>query len=199
MKKIRMLGLVTTIFTSAAFAVPQLDQSNLAPEIAHTAIGSDFVAQVITAGASGVLTSVDFSIRKWDGLTFGDVTLQVRDVTAGVPNSTILGSKTFANVSISPITAEFTAFDLHSLNLTFNTGDSFAIVVTSANWSGSSFPIALSDDTYAAGGPYSSADGTNWTPFAGKDARFRTFVEEPPVPAPPRLLPLTSIHQRPPR
>jgi hypothetical protein len=156
-------------------AQPQLDQSNVGAETAATAIGSEFAAQVITAGKSGILASVDFAIRKFDGFTFGDITLQIRGVTSGVPNSTILGSKTFANSSIAPLPAEFTTFDLSSLNLFLHAGDAFSVVVVSANQSGSLFPIALTDNLYAGGDFFASIDGTNWFSF-GRDTRFRTFV-----------------------
>jgi hypothetical protein len=138
-------GAQTITFDPAVFpsrnrcAAPPLDQSNLAAETAGTAIASEFAAQVITAGRSGILASVDFAIRKFDGFTFGDITVQVRGVTSGVPNSTILGSKTFPNSSIAPVAAEFTTFDLRSLNVFLNAGDVFSVVVVSTNQSGSLF------------------------------------------------------------
>jgi hypothetical protein len=171
----------TITFNPAVFpprnrcAAPPLDQSNLAAETAGTAIASEFAAQVITAGRAGILASVDFAIRKFDGFTFGDITVQVRGVTSGVPNSTILGSKTFPNSLIAPIAAEFTTFDLRSLNLFLNAGDVFSVVVVSTNQSGSLFPIALTDNLYARGDLFASTDGTNWFSF-GRDTRFRTFV-----------------------
>ena len=95
------------MFFNFASAAPQLDQSKLEPFTgAGTAINSEFVAQVITVGKSGILDSVDFAIRKFDGSTFGDVTVEIREVTSGVPNSTVLGSKNFANAAISPADQE---------------------------------------------------------------------------------------------
>jgi len=177
-------GAQTITFNPAVFppttpcAAPFLDQSNVGAVTAGTAINSsEFAAQVITAGRSGVLDSVDFAIRKFDGVTFGDITLQIRGVTSGAPNSTILGSKTFANSSIAPTPAEFTTFDLRSLNLFLRAGDVFSVVVVSANQSGSPFPIALTDNLYAGGNLFSSTNGTNWVSF-GRDTRFRTFVAE---------------------
>ena len=166
------------VFIKLASAANQIDQSNLGPEIVGTAIGSDFSAQVVTVGRSGILDSVDFAIRKFDGATFGDVTVQIREVTSGEPNSTILGSKTFDNSSIEPNSEEFTSFNLRSLDISLNAGDEFAVVVFSPNHSGSPFPIALTNDDYAGGIAYISGDGTNWTPFIG-DVRFRTFVKTP--------------------
>ena len=163
-------------------AAPFSDQSNVVAETAGTAVGSDFAAQVITAGKSGILTAVYFAIRKFDGVTFGDITVQIRGVTSGAPNSTILGSKTFANSSIAPNTAEFTTFDLRSLNLFLPAGAAFSVVVFSANHSGSTFPVALTDNLYTRGDLFSSTNGTNWVSF-GRDTRFRTFVEvTPPAP-----------------
>jgi Bacterial Ig domain/Beta-propeller repeat/Thrombospondin type 3 repeat len=158
---------------SGTFAPGVLDQSNVGAEAVGTAIGSEFAAQVITAGRSGILASVDFAIRKFAGFTFGDITLQIRGVTSGVPNSTILGSKTFANSSIAPLPAEFTTFDLSSLNLFLHAGDAFSVVVVSSNQSGSVFPIALTNNLYAGGDFFGSIDGTNWVSF-GRDTRFRT-------------------------
>ncbi|HSE86746.1 MAG TPA: right-handed parallel beta-helix repeat-containing protein [Candidatus Binatia bacterium] len=157
-------------------AAPFLDQANVGAVTAGTAINrSEFAAQVITAAKSGILASVDFAIRKFDGVTFGDITVQIRGVTSGAPNSTILGSKTFANSSIAPLPAEFTTFDLSSLNLFLRAGDVFSVVVVSANQSGSPFPIALTDNLYAGGDLFSSTNGTNWVSF-GRDTRFRTLV-----------------------
>jgi hypothetical protein len=182
-------GAQTIIFNPAVFppttpcAAPFLDQSNVGVVTAGTAINSsEFAAQVITAGKSGILDSVDFAIRKFDGFTFGDITLQIRRVNSGAPNSTILGSKTFANSSIAPATAEFTTFDLRSLNVFLKAGDVFSVVVFSTNQSGSLFPIALTDNLYAGGNLFSSTNGTNWVSF-GTDTRFRTFVAET-TPAP---------------
>jgi hypothetical protein len=177
-------GAQTITFDPAVFppttpcSAPFLDQSNVGVVTAGTAINSsEFAAQVITAGKSGILASVDFAIRKFDGFTFGDITLQIRGVTSGAPNSTILGSKTFANSSIASLPAEFTTFDLRSLNLFLRAGDVFSVVVVSANQSGSPFPIALTDNLYAGGNLFSSTNGTNWVSF-GRDTRFRTFVAE---------------------
>jgi hypothetical protein len=115
-------GAQTIIFDPAKFppttpcAAPFLDQSNVGVVTAGTAINiSEFAAQVITAGKSGILASVDFALRKFDVVTFGDITVQIRSVTSGAPNSIILGSKTFPNSLIAPTTAEFTTFDLRSL------------------------------------------------------------------------------------
>lgn len=177
-------GAQTINFAPAVFppttpcAAPFLDQSNVAAEAVGTAINSEFAAQVITAGKSGILASVDFAIRKFDGVTFGDITVQIRGVTSGAPNSTILGSKTFANSSIASTPAEFTTFDLRSLNLFLQAGDVFSVVVVSPNQSGSPFPIALTDNLYAGGDFFASIDGTNWFSFGtfGRDTRFRTLV-----------------------
>jgi len=158
---------------TATFAPGVLDQSNVGVVTAGTAIGSEFAAQVIMAGRSGILASVDFAIRKFDGVTFGDITVQIRGVTSGAPNSTILGSKTFPNSLIAPTAAEFTTFDLRSLNLFLRAGDVFSVAVFSANQSGSPFPIALTDNLYAGGDLFSSTNGTNWVSF-GRDTRFRT-------------------------
>lgn len=50
------------------FAPGVLDQSNVGAEAVGTAIGSEFAAQVITAGRSGILASVDFAIENLTAL-----------------------------------------------------------------------------------------------------------------------------------
>jgi hypothetical protein len=134
---------------------PFLDQSNVGVVTAGTAINSsEFAAQVITAGRKGILDSVDFAIRKFDGFTFGDITLQIRGVTSGAPNSTILGSKTFANSSIAPAPAEFTTFDLRSLNLFLREGDVYSVVVSVLTRVALLSPLHL-QTTYTLGEIYS--------------------------------------------
>ena len=80
-------------------AVAEIDQMNTSINgLAGTAIArTESLAQVVTAGKSGVLTSVDFSIRKFEDSSFGDVIVEIREATSGEPEPAILGAKTFPN------------------------------------------------------------------------------------------------------
>ena len=169
--------LAALLLSTSAIAAPQLDQSNDVLSGGGTAIGNpDIVGQVVKAGRSGVLTSVDFSLRKFSD-TLGNVTIQIRGVSDGKPNATILGAKVFPVTAIAQLPAGFTSFDIESLNLTLSAGDSFAIVFSIADHSGTPFPIGLTGDTYPDGNLYSLFGG-NWGSFS-QDAGFRTFVEDP--------------------
>jgi len=174
---LRLGPIASLLLFTSALAAPQLDQSNDVLSGGGTAIGNlEIVGQVVKAGRSGVLTSVDFSLRRFSD-TLGNVTLQLRGVSDGKPNATILGAKVFPVSAISLLPAGFTSFDIESLNLTLSAGDSFAIVFSIADHSGTPFPIGLTGDTYPDGNLYGLFGG-NWGSFS-QDAGFRTFVEDP--------------------
>ena len=171
------LNLATAGITSAQ---PMEDQSNTGPVSANTAIGpTEQAAQVITVGKTGILSSVDLSIRKFSTTT-GDLVLQIKDVTSGEPGATILASKDFDNSVISLTTEEYTTFDLSSLQFEVTAGDVIAIVISRKDGIGTfTTPIALTDTVYSGGNFYARAPTTGWFTFGNHSSRFRTFVEDP--------------------
>ena len=173
------LFLAQLLLISSTSTAQELDQSNLARADAGTAIGpAERLAQVITAGKTGFLDSIDFSVRKFPAFV-GQIRVEIRGVSFGKPNATVIAFKTFSNALISTVPAEFTTFDLRSLNLLLSTGDIFAVAFLNEGVVGV-LPIALSPDTYPGGGVFASVDGgSTWFPFVGRDARFRTLIEVP--------------------
>lgn len=170
-----ILGAAALFVSVPASAAVDLDQSNEAAFFQQLEFGADFVGQTIVIGKTGVLDSIDFAISATDGSTSGDVTVQIRGVD---PNLTLITEKTFFNFPIEPDVDGFVRFDVASMNFAVTQDQNLVVVVTSTNHSGSPYLLELSLENYSDGGPVASADAANWTAFAFRDARFRTYVAD---------------------
>ncbi len=93
--------------------------------------GSDQkLAQVVTAGTSGVLSEVRFPVA----CSSGDLIVEIQEVTEGIPNGVVLTSQTIPGSSLPtfyPSPPEFRSF-VFSTPVSFSAGRSFAIVLQSA-------------------------------------------------------------------
>ncbi len=128
------------------------------PVIDGTTIGALLLngyehAQVVTQGVSGSLTRVSLPVACSSG---GSLKVEIRGVTGGRPNGTVLASQVYPQASLSP--SLFTTFANLSLSnpVFFPAGAKFAIVFTPAS----------SVNCFVANGPVGN-------PYAGGDAWYR--------------------------
>ena len=152
------------------------------------------LAQVFTAGRSGLLTAVEFPLEcgSFSGPTTGTITLAVRDVIDGVPGDGVLSSSTFDPVAFplywpndyppylrlfqlaAPVAV--TAGLQYALTLRFETsGDTNCAV-----------PQGPEGDSYAGGDGWYRENGPfGWAPLGSRlDLPFRTLVEPSSVEEP---------------
>ena len=133
MKSLRRVALVACIAlgvgmsTGSAQAATTLDQSF----VSETALySSPVMAQMVTAGITGSLTSVQVGLQKFDTPTEG-VTISIRAAAAGKPTGSDLAAVFIPNSAISfagsVITAAFTSPP------SVTAGTQFAIIVSTTN------------------------------------------------------------------
>jgi hypothetical protein len=136
-------------------------------------VAPDYIGQTYTAGITGGLTALNVALTTGDPTaTF---TVEVRNVSSGIPGNLILASGTIAAASVSPYLS-FTALQITPAVPQVE-GTQYAVVVTtstSGNWWGEG------GDPYPVYGRlfHSSDQGATWSePYPGHDAFFQTFVE----------------------
>jgi len=168
-------------FDAPSFLRVAVDQSQPTADAAATftfAIGgpsAQVLAQTFTAGASGKLRQVDLPVA----CDAGALVLQVRDVTGGVPGTTVLATETYDATSFAPFTPGVATFA--SLRLapapTLAAGTSYALVVSDPTGSCGILPGPVGDP-YAGGTAWvlDAATGT-WQPLSlGNDRDDLPFV-----------------------
>lgn len=145
-------------------------------------------AQTFTVGTSGLLTEVDVALWRFNG-TAGDLTVDIRSTSGGVPNATLV-TRTVPYSSIAAqqpgvLTPPWLPIDFSSAPLPVNSGDALAIVLhvdsgnAAYNWFGDTI-TSVGHDPYA-GGAALSFNGT-WgpaIPATSGDFGFKTFVTVP--------------------
>jgi hypothetical protein len=182
----RLFALVALLLLAAHLAagrahaatLEQPDQIQLANDNSVGITGTQWVAQVFTAGKTGALDRVDLRIFKQDG-PVDQLTVQIRTVSSGVPTNTVLAQTTvpsFVSGGLTPI------FFSPGTNLV--AGTKYAIVLSTASgvinvqdyaWTKSSV------NPYAGGNEVVSFDsGTSWVPQVfgevSYDMTFETYV-----------------------
>jgi hypothetical protein len=152
------------------------------------------LAQVVTAGRNGSLTTIGLAVGCQ---LLAQFTIEVQGTSSGKPNNVVLTSGTFANVGLpDPLT--FKQFTL-PVPVQFQQGDQFAIVLSTDSEFGSH---SCGSSLGPAGDPYSGGDAfvnslggppgqwnrlADLNPGTGADLPFQTFVSiyaavEQPVP-----------------
>jgi len=192
-----LLGTAASFRTGAQSYI--LDQTFTSPldEGANINEGFRYVAQTFTAGLSGTLGAVSVDIVNFGVLPLD---LQIRGVTGGSPNTTVLGEAVVASGAATlaePIT--------FAQVIPMTAGTQYAIV---ASYVGAPPPGAGQDqgdwagaggntDAYPGGGLYASNDGNLWFSESGpndyNDQFFQTWVEPVPEPATLGLLTLAVL------
>ena len=140
------------------------------------------VAQTFTAGLSGQLDQVDLHLEKLNNPT-APLSVELRDVSGGLPGSTVLASQSVPASSVPPSPAAAFVSINFLAPAPVAAGTQYAIVAYSANV----FPVGYAwslttGNPYAAGAVYfasSAPPTTAWMPDAGIDLAFRTYVTLP--------------------
>lgn len=169
-----LAGVLAAVFSvllpvGAAHAAPVLDQENAGARAGGAPNGMP-VAQIITAGSSGALTSVEADLALVGPATGCSLGLQIRMVESGLPGDTVLASRVFPAGLVADDFLEI-EFDRPA---TVSAGEQYAIVIENstggciANW-------IRGDGSYGGGGMF-HVSGGEWVPRSG-DARFRTYVD----------------------
>jgi len=133
------------------------------------------MAQMVTAGITGSLTSVQVGLQKFDTPTEG-VTISIRAAAAGKPTGSDLASVFIPNSAISTngsvITAAFTSPP------SFTAGTQFAIIVSSTNTNSDYYWAASDSASYSGGkGAFYSTGSNTWIYWDAPQAYvFRTYV-----------------------
>jgi hypothetical protein len=185
MKKRGSIG----VFVVAACATCALAPAALAATVDQQQLdgsgGSDAItsvssaAQIFTAGASGGVGRVDLYLAKF-GAPSAPLRVDIQDVSAGSPGTTVLGSGSL------PVSAVTGAPAFVSVNLTSPAsvvaGTQYAIVAYSQVPPGNNYAwsTAAALNTYAGGDPFTSpsspATSGPWGPFPAYDFAFKTYI-----------------------
>jgi hypothetical protein len=155
------------------------------------------IAQVVTPGISGWLTTVAAPVT---GL--GTLRLEIRGVSAGLPNDTQLASQNIAGSSLPSFFSDPTGF--RQLNLSVpplvSAGEPFAIVLSALNPPMGSLTVLSGPpgDPYAGGDAFydSLPNPPDWIhrgDFGSFDIPFQTYVEPIPEPATTFTLAVLSL------
>ena len=119
----------TTSWSSAAVLVDQ-QQLVIDTTIGGLAIGGQSaqkLAQVVTAGASGVLAGIRLPVA----CSSGDLTIEVLGVTGGVPNATVLSTQVFPGATLPAGEITFKSL-VFSHPVPVSSGSQLAIVLSSS-------------------------------------------------------------------
>jgi hypothetical protein len=146
------------------------------------AIPTGGLAQVVTPGITGQLTSVD--VRLWySGTPTQGVTVGIRNVSGGLPTGSDLASGFVPDSSIGGVAA-WLSVPL-STPISVTAGTQFAIVVTTTNNANDYMWRMDAAGTYAGGQAFQNS-GT-WVVMTGDSMNFRTYVntaDSGPTPPP---------------
>ncbi len=148
------------------------------------------LAQTFTVGVTGTLASVEFNILKMSGTT-GDLSVDIRSLVGGVPDSLManaLATSTISNSLINTYGGSIYSWttisvDVSAANIAVASGDMFAFVLNSPL--GEEFGIQTDyTNAYAGGQRYSqNGDGTSFGGLSSADLAFKTTVISVPEPS----------------
>jgi len=189
MRNLRSIAIAISALTlfgassGVAQAAATLDQSYEAASIWYV-IPSNGLAQVVTAGITGPLTSVEVGLGKSGAPTQG-VTVSITAVAGGLPTGPNLASATVADSLIGFTTTWIPVTFLSPAS--FTAGDQFAIVVSTANTNADYKWDSNNSGTYSGG--QGAVNLGTWSALAARDFIFRTYVNTPDSgPTPPPVM-----------
>ena len=159
--------------------------------MALNAHSTQSVAQTFTAGLSGKLDQVDLNLNK-SGTPPVPLSVELRDVSAGLPGSAVLASQSVLASSVVAFPGSGWVSFAFPMPGSVTAGTQYAIVAQSA----AVFPDTYAwsqgtgTDPYAGGAAYvalSSPPTTAWmpVPVGPPDFAFKTYVVPAPPPTPP--------------
>jgi hypothetical protein len=194
------MGFTRSLFLAAAalalgFAAPAsatvvIDQNFVTTDHPDNGTGlgitTTSLGQTFTVGVTGKLAAVEFNILKFSGMT-GDVTVDIRSLAGGAPDSlasNALASATVANGDIatygpSPYAWTTILVDFSAANIMVTAGDMLSFVLSSPI--GQEFGVQTDyTDGYAGGSRWSqNGDGNAFDELADADLAFNTYVDLP--------------------
>ncbi|WP_291987736.1 PEP-CTERM sorting domain-containing protein [Candidatus Accumulibacter sp. ACC007] len=200
------------LFCASAQAGPVLvlDQQNVvpgvppAPSVISVQLGSgpEF-AQTFTVGVGGVLAQIDLQLARFGSIP---LVLDIRETTAGVPNSTVLTSVSIDPNTVVPWlptpdwTLPFTSIVLGAAELPVLAGEVLAISLSQQVTLNDFYYWHVTGDLYSGGSTYGrNGPAAPFVPLseifnqpAFYDVGFRTYVRTNDVPE-PEVLALAAL------
>jgi hypothetical protein len=173
-------GLAVAVPAGALAGTLDQQQTGTSSSYASTS-SSGSNTQTFTAGLSGGIDQVDLSLAA-PATPTAPLTVEIRDVSGGLPGNTVLASQSVSASSVST-TPAFVPISFAS-PATVASGTQYAIVAYSSTPISNSYRWFLSaaDDPYAGGAAFyatSSPPSSAWIPTAGGDFAFKTYVAPP--------------------
>ena len=178
---------VTLLIPSPALA-GTLDQQQ--PIVGGTTVNAhsqQSVAQTFTAGLTGRLDQVDLNLNKI-GTPPVPLTIELRDVSAGLPGSTVLASQSVLSPSVVASPSSSWISFAFPTPVPVTAGTQYSIVAHSAAVDPPdtyAWKVGTGTDPYPAGAAYTASPPTApWMifMFGPPDFAFKTYV----IPAPPQ-------------
>lgn len=182
-----LVAVGSLLIVPSASATGTLDQSQTSTSgLEVTVAASEWVAQTFTAGITGNLDQIDLFLFRVGSP--GDLTVQIRGLSGGVPSGSVLASATVAEANVSDSFTWVSAPLSPPAQVT--AGVQYAIVLSAPSAAG--FPVALYAWNFVFGNPYaggrvviSSTSGSTWGDFASvfddADTAFKTYVTPLPT------------------
>ncbi len=184
-----LLAFVLALAPQTAMASAVLDQSNEGVLTGTAGAAADMImAQTFTPAMSGALTRVQVSANLFIYGTPGpgDLTVEIRTTSGGLPTGTVLGTATFPQANVPTGSNDYVWADFNFTNLMVTAGTPYAIVLRSPN--PSSTGKGYYQLAYMGGNPYTNGRGLSynlgsWSSLvndeanAEEDLLFRTYVD----------------------
>jgi hypothetical protein len=174
------------VSSGVAQAATTLDQSSSTVNSASGVTTGNEYAQLVTAGLTGTLSSVEVSALRINGTT-ADLTASIRSVSGGQPSGADLATASVPYTSVL-LASGWVTFDFSS-PISVSAGDQFAIVITTTASGASPYSWAYETTSSYAGGVSARKLGAgSWTNEVFGFA-FRTYVNTPDSgPTPPPVM-----------
>ncbi len=176
------MGILACLSVPASASAGDLDQQQTLAPGARGITSTQSGAQTFTAGRTGLLDQVDLNLAK--GGSPGNLTVELRDVAAGVPGTQVLAAASVPASSV-PLTAAHAFVSIpFAVPPSVTAGSQYAIVAYTAAsgpdyyywWDGGP------PSPYAGGMEFlalSSPPVAPWTPQTTIDFAFKTYVAAP--------------------
>ena len=156
--------------------------------------GDSTFLQTFTAGRAGILCEIGLQTRP--GFPLGpppsdDLLVEIFSTSGGVPTMNSLGSVSVPASQFPPFflgDPSYVTFDVSSLAINVNAGDTLAIEVDTL--SSDPYSWLFAGDGYAGGEGF-VFDGVSTTAIGGVDFGFRTYLA--PIPEPSSALGLATL------
>jgi len=184
--------IVLLALSSSAMAVPTLDQEQATSDGSSPIGPWRTLGQTFTAGVSGILDHVELGADYNFNAGSSPLMVDIRDVAAGVPGSTVLGTVDVTHGFFDG----WNSVSFLSQTIALTAGQEYSIVVyTTAETNLPTMNVRWNPASYADGAAWEQGVGGTWEPLMfwddAADLQFRTYMESSPiagVPAPGAIL-----------